>query len=327
MKRLLIPAIILLPLLAIAAGTIEVVGPDTIDFGKYNAWQKKVAQYKIKNVGKEPLQIVKVRKTCGCASASCDTTQLQPGATGIVEVVILPDSIFGLYSKNTFVESSDANCRFLKLNVAGNAIPLLEVKPKEEIDVGRVPNRKKLRRSFVLVATGANVVLGTPTVKSTHPVDTTLAPSEGKPSPRFRFDVVLKPSDKSGDFNCAVTLPLVSPSNHAPVKITITGRIGVQLQALPGIARVPVSDTQVTRSFQLRALGQRTRVLDPKTVKLPKVKGVTFDVKQYRDGRSLSVKATFSGDFTKQLLADERIPLLFTVPNASSAKLVCKIKR
>jgi hypothetical protein len=68
-------------------------------------------------------------------------------------------------------------------------------------------------------------------------------------------------------------------------------------------------------------------VLDPKAVILPEVEGVTFEVKPYRNGHRLLVTATFSGDFTKQLLADEKIPLAFTVSNASSAKLVCKIRR
>ena len=327
MKRILCLSIVLLPIIAISSGKIEVVGSDTVNFGKYNAWEKKVALYKIKNVGDEVLRIIKVRKTCGCASATCDKTELQPGATGTVEVVILPDSIFGLYSKNTFVESSDTDCRFLKLNVGGNAIPLLEVQPKEEVYIGRVPSGKELKRSFVLTATGKNVALGKPSVESTYPVETVLSASDGKPSAKFQFDITLKPSDKSGDLNCTVTLPVISPTNHAPVKITITGRIGVQLQALPGIARVPLSDAPVNRSFQLRALGQRTRVLDSNAIALPKVEGVEFAVKQHHDGHSLLVTATFSPDFTKQLLADETIPLSFSVQNAASAKLICKIRR
>ena len=100
-----------------AEATIAVVAADTVDFGRYPAREKRVAAYTIKNAGDEPLKIISVRKNCGCASASCDKMLLAPEATGTVEVVILPNSILGLYRKNTFVESSDPKNQLLSYPV------------------------------------------------------------------------------------------------------------------------------------------------------------------------------------------------------------------
>lgn len=128
--RIQIPIILLVSAtFSLAGGKIAVIGKDTIDFGKYPAREKKVATYTVRNVGDDTLKILKVRKTCGCTSATAPKSELKPDEETQVEVVILPNAIFGLFSKNTFVESTDTDNRFLKLNTAGNAIPLVKVTP------------------------------------------------------------------------------------------------------------------------------------------------------------------------------------------------------
>ena len=124
-----------------------------------------------------------------------------------------------------------------------------------------------------------------------------------------------------------MSVPVLSPTNHPPLQIEVTGRVGYELSAVPGIAYMPMSDAPVIRKFSLRVLGQRSRVLDPNELKLPDSKDVTFKTTKAARGNGLDVTATFSPEFTKQLLADEKIPIQFGVPGASSAKVVCKIRR
>ena len=71
---------------------------------------------------------------------------------------------------------------------------------------------------------------------------------------------------------------------------------------------------------------QRTRVLDPKSLIMVEHKGVTYESMQAADGKGLLASVTFSGEFAKELYAEGAIPIIFAVPEASSAKLVCKIK-
>ena len=317
---------LLVATVAMAEPRIEVVGKDTIDFGKYNAWEKRVARYTIRNAGDKLLKIIKVRKTCGCASAVCDKKELKPGEQATVEVIILPSSIFHLYSKNTFVESNDPATRFLKLTVAGNAIPLIEAKPKDFVYAGRLKAKKPWDYTFQLSATGQPVQLGKPKVESNFPVDVSLSPTNQAAS-AFTLGVTLKPVAESGDWDCKIEVPIVSPTNHVPLKLGVSAKLGAQLAALPGIAYMPVSDGPLTKRFSFRVLGQRSRVLNPKELRCPEDEGVKCQVAQDRNGRGLSVICTLSPEFTKRLYADEKLPLVFSVPNAASAKIVCKIRK
>ena len=189
-------------------GRIEVVGSDTIDFGKYPAWERKVATYTIRNSGEGTLKILKIRKTCGCASANIDKNELKPKETAVLEVVILPYSIFNLYSKNTFVESTDPNNRFLQLNVAGNAIPLVEITPKAEFYAGRIKTGQSWSQSFNLEPTEPGVILGKPDIKSNYPVEAQL--NKADKSGQYSLSVNLIPTSNSGDLKCLINIPIVT---------------------------------------------------------------------------------------------------------------------
>ena len=306
-------------------GKIEVVGPNSVDFGKYPAIGKKIAHYRIRNAGKGVLKILKVRKTCGCASATCDKKELKPKETATVEVVILPNSIFGLYSKNTFVESSDPGNRFLRLNVGGNATPLVKIEPKNFIHAGRMQTDKPWTQSFTLTASVPILKLGKPKVEKSHPAETDLKPV-GKSANRYQFSVVLVPTTQSGDFNCSVEIPILTPSNHPPLRLGVSGKIGKELSAVPGILRIPLSEKPVKKTFFLRVLGQRTRILKPDELKAPEDDRTSFEARTDRRRGGLMVTATFSPEFTKALFAEKRIPISFSVPGASSARIVCKTR-
>jgi len=309
-----------------ASGRIETVGSATIDLGKYPAEDRKVASYKIRNTGKDVLKIINIRKNCGCAEATCSKKELNPQEEATVNVVILPDSIFGSYSKNTYVESSDLTNSFLCLTVAGNAIPLVEIKPQDYINAGRIMTNQAWSQAFELKGKDPSVKLGAPLVECNYKADagfTNISPDES----RYRLDVRILPADKAGDLNCSVRIPVLSPTNRQPVKITISARVDLELCAVPGIVYLPVSKEDISRSFSLRLLGQRARVLDPNSLKLPENAEISFAVRQDSDGKGLLVTATFSPEFTKQLFADETIPLSFEVPGASSAQVLCKTRK
>jgi hypothetical protein len=205
-------------------GSIAVVGPDAVNFGEYPAGEKRVARYTIENVGKGDLNILKVRKTCGCASATCSTNRLSPGASATVEVVMLPNTITGNFSKNTFVESTDLANRFLRLNVSGKAIPLVRVSPDRVASAGRVALETAWEHTFELSPVHAGVILGKPVIKSNREVETSLVPSgEGSQALSLR----LLPTRESGDFQCGITIPIVTPTNHPPITLSAWGRLGI----------------------------------------------------------------------------------------------------
>jgi len=314
------------PLAARAQGRIEVAGPDSIDFGKYPARERKVARYTVRNAGTNDLRILKVRKTCGCASATASRTELEPGDEAEIEVVILPNSIFKLYSKNTYVESTDPNNRFLRLTVAGNAIPLVDVQPKAEVYLGRIKLNAGRSQVFELRGSRKDVRLGEPATTSTRPALASLTP-DGETGGPWQLTVKLLPTAQSGDLRCTVKIPVLAPKGHPPLQVKVLGKVGYELVAIPGTVWLPVSEGPVTRKCAFRVVGQRSRVLKPEELTVPKHDHISFRVSRDNVRRALVVAATFSPEFTKELFAEETIPLSFSVSGASSAKVVCKSKK
>ena len=146
---------------AVRAGTAQAVtvGPTTVDFGRYKAAERKVATYRIRNAGQGILRIVRIRKGCGCATAESNRDVIRHGEEAEIKVVILANSIVGQYSKNTYVETSDPNNRYVRLVVSGNAVPLVQVKPEARVSAGRIPESQQWTQVFQLVPTEEGVRL------------------------------------------------------------------------------------------------------------------------------------------------------------------------
>lgn len=310
-----------------AGGTIEVVGPDTVDFGSYAASEKKTASYTIRNSGRDTLKILDIKKTCGCSIASCDRMELNPGERARVEVTIMPHSIAGPYSKNTFVESSDVSNRFLSLTVTGNAIPLVEVKPTDYVYAGRIPTNAPWTQSFEINGTSPGLVLGEPRTESSYQILTSLRQAGSNANSSYSLNVSLPQSPTSGDFKCSIVIPVLSPTNEPPLKVGIIGKIGPELITTPGIIRIPVSAQPIQKSFTMKILGDSTRILNAEELTLPGNQGVHCDVKQVIEGKGIAVTITFSPEFTQKLVAEETIPLIFAVPGVPPAELICKIRK
>jgi len=60
---------------------------ETYDFGKVNEGPKVEVIYQVKNVGKNPLVIESVEKTCGCTETMKPDKPIMPGETGTIKAV------------------------------------------------------------------------------------------------------------------------------------------------------------------------------------------------------------------------------------------------
>lgn len=59
---------------------------DTYDFGTAKEGDKVVHVYEFKNVGDQPLQILRAEAGCGCTTPEWPKTPIMPGKTGTVKV-------------------------------------------------------------------------------------------------------------------------------------------------------------------------------------------------------------------------------------------------
>ena len=309
--------------LAVEQGKVRIVGSDTVDFGSYPAAQRKLARYTLRNDGAGVLKIVNIRKTCGCASAVCDKAELQPGDQATVEVAILPNSIFGPYRKQTYVETSDTDNRFTTLLVAGNAIPLVKVTPQSFVYAGRLHTNEAWSCKFQLQGSDPGVRLGQPTVQCSFPVDCHLV-EEAPPAGRYTLDVTVRPTAQGGDLKCALSLPVVFPTNQPPLILGVTGKIGAELNALPGTLFLEESAVPLKRGLRLRLLGATQRPLTPELVRLPVHAGVSLKVGRDPAAEGLTVEAEFAPAFAAEFARTNQIELHFQFFGASPARVVCR---
>lgn len=88
-------------------GMIEIVGGDTINWGKTGPGMLKHA-LKITNVGGDTLKLIDVTASCGCTTAPLDKKVLLPGDTATVDVSMDVANRIGEQHKSLTITSDDS---------------------------------------------------------------------------------------------------------------------------------------------------------------------------------------------------------------------------
>jgi len=82
--------------------------------------------YILKNTGDAPLNIQRVKPSCGCTAVEYDSI-INPGKTGSVKIFIKKSDIGdGVFSKTVRVYSNAENDSILKLGIGGRVLPPVE---------------------------------------------------------------------------------------------------------------------------------------------------------------------------------------------------------
>lgn len=79
---------------------------DTYDFGKVKEGEKVEHVYEFKNIGDQPLQILRVDASCGCTQPDWTKTPVLPGKTGKVSVVFNSADKVGRTIKEITIQSN-----------------------------------------------------------------------------------------------------------------------------------------------------------------------------------------------------------------------------
>ena len=327
MKRLLVSiAVLAIPLGSHGqvSGKAVLSGAALVDLGRYPAHEARAARFTLRNDGQADLKILKMRSGCSCTETAVDRLALAPGETATVTLTLRARSLRGAYTKYAYVETTDRANRILRLGVSGEAVPLVEVRPSLHVYGGRLTGKTDWSRKFLL--SGDGIVLGEPHVESSHGAQATLAPAGSNGVQRlYNLAVTLPATTTTGPFSCTVSLPLIEPSGHPPVRVTLSAKIGVDLVAIPRVLHIPLSRDAHRRDIRLRIAGSRERVLNPSELVLPELDQVTFTV-QRDPWHGLRVRAQFGPLFTERLMLSKRSELRFSVPGAAPVVVECRYK-
>lgn len=79
---------------------------DTYDFGTVKDGEKVVHVYEFKNVGDQPLQILKAEASCGCTTPEWTKTPILPGKTGNIKVTFNSEGRVGPANKDISIQSN-----------------------------------------------------------------------------------------------------------------------------------------------------------------------------------------------------------------------------
>ena len=276
-----------LPLTIIAGqGNASIDGSGKADFGKYPANERKTADFKVENKGSGALKITGIQKTCGCAEAVSDITEIPPGGKARISAVMLEESISGPYSKNIYVLTDDKLNSMLCLTLSGNAIPLFEIKPQNAVYAGRIMPGATFKQSFSIEPVGGAFSLGKP--KAECPGAKAACELSRTDRGAWNLTVSLTPEKASGDLVCKVSIPLEGIKGWKDPELSICGKAGCEIVTVPSKIKF---DTAAVKSVQVRMLGFQ-EAPTPESISMKVPDGVSCKLLKTQGGLSLEVKAS-----------------------------------
>jgi hypothetical protein len=101
---------------------------DRHDFGQVFEDRELSHTFVIRNIGQEPLAILKVDPECACTVPRYNST-IPPGGQGEITLSIKPYSVIHQFRKDTVVTTNDPETREFHLLLTGDALPFIEIQP------------------------------------------------------------------------------------------------------------------------------------------------------------------------------------------------------
>ncbi|MBN1344542.1 MAG: DUF1573 domain-containing protein [Phycisphaerae bacterium] len=120
-----------LPVIAVSEEARPKVHSDkpTYDFGQIYSDKAFDHVFEVKNVGGAPLEIKRVRSTCGCTVVEAKAHTLEPGKSTEIKVRFNAKNLSGKIKKTVYVESNDPEKPSLGLTFSGEILQAISVNP------------------------------------------------------------------------------------------------------------------------------------------------------------------------------------------------------
>ena len=94
---------------------------ETIDYGDITKGSNGVRTFTFKNTGDKPLEIKRVRSSCGCTIPKKPEAPVEPGEKGEITVSYDTNRI-GVFRKTITVNTNDSNAAIIALKIKGNVL-------------------------------------------------------------------------------------------------------------------------------------------------------------------------------------------------------------
>ena len=204
------------------------VSPEVVDLG--NAAVSSTGELKsrvsLKNLGTGPLHIKSVRSSCGCTVVHPPRSELKPGASDEIEIVVKVGVEAGPRASTVTIESTDPSRTSFPIQVRWNAEPRIFLEPAQ-IDFGPLRPGEATKQSVTLrlASRDNSKVLAT---SSTPELEVTW---EELPDATRKFLVNLRAGSRIGEHKGIITLTGVD--SDLATMIPVHWRVKASLRVTP----------------------------------------------------------------------------------------------
>jgi len=106
-------------------GVLAPSSPAIVNLGAFPDVESRSARFTLANTGEEPVEVISVSHSCGCADPEVSLRQVEPGETTEITLRTLAGTLKGPFSKSFYVLTSsvDPDARVIQLTIAGRGEP------------------------------------------------------------------------------------------------------------------------------------------------------------------------------------------------------------
>lgn len=289
-------------------------------FGRLRAGQDVVHDFRYTNTGSGPLEILRVKPSCGCTTAGTYDRIVQPGEEGRIPIKLDTTRYSGVLKKTITVNT---NCRGpgarVVLQLVGEVWQAFELTPRKA-SFGRV---------------SVDDLESRPAVRKVTIVNNLEAPARPGPprssNPCFVPELKTLESGRKYELEIRLAQPLRSASNsgtiefdpgiegEGPVKVPVSVYVTSAVDVMPSQLTLPAGrDREWRRTFIIRNNGKEAiRVFEPQ-VSTPKIQATLTPVRAGREFRlNVRVSRTYEvppgGDTITVKTSHPKAPTL-TIP-------------
>ena len=174
-------------------GPKAIAKPDetTHDFGSVWVGPPLKHAFKIKNEGDAPLEITKVKPSCGCTIAGDYPKKLDPGQEGEFPFSMMSTKLRGTFEKGITISSNDPSTPELRLKLRGEVKRYVEIVPASA-NFGKITGQEPQERIINI------------TNNTDNPLKLTVVPPADS---KFKYDLVEKTPGKQFDLHVTAAPP------------------------------------------------------------------------------------------------------------------------
>lgn len=187
-----------------------------IDWGSYPAEENRIHTFTLTNCSQKAIKIIKIRSTCNCLINDVSISEILPGKKMQIQVLVKSNTVSGDFVKSIYVETNMPQQRFIRLELRGKAIPLVQIKPAAQFYAGKLKAGQIYMFQFDLIPSRSSIELSVISNPDLQLTKTTIG---------WKVVCKLVPSTATPIIEKNYFIKIKNPTGQAPLHLQIRGTV------------------------------------------------------------------------------------------------------